>query len=271
MDSPTDNSLPAFINMTQWLLDAGLSAPKILGRDMRNGWLLLEDFGNDLFSTLIETNATKQLYLYEQAIDVLLRIRRRPFPELPSPSASDLVEATYITLTWYPGADKDALHSIQSRLADLLDELLSEEPTVSLRDFHADNMIWLTNRERVRRVGLLDYQDAFLTHHAYDLMSLLTDARTEVPAHVADETLRAYAKKSGDSLESLERAVAILGVQRNLRILGIFFRAAHRDGKPHRLPAVPRVRNHFARCLSHPVFSAVSSQLDRALPEPSNL
>ncbi len=268
MESPADQSLSSFVVMTNWLRESGLSAPQIFGKDIQNGWLLLEDFGDALFSQLIHDDASTQSMLYQRAVEVLLHIRKRPPPKLAEPSLSDFLEATSITLEWYPNADRASFDAMVSHLGDILVPVLSVPPTVSLRDFHADNMMWLPDREGVKRVGLLDYQDAILTHPAYDLMSLLTDARTEVPVEIVESTLRAYADQSGDSLGALRKAVAVLGVQRNLRILGVFFRAARRDQKAHRLPAVPRVRDHLSRCLEHPVFEPVRAHLDRALPRP---
>ena len=116
------------------------------------------------------------------------------------------------------------------------------------------------------RIGLLDFQDAFLMHPAYDLMSLITDARIDVSRERRDALIRAFAAQSDQPVEEVARAVAILGVQRNLRILGIFCRSARRDGKSHHLPALPRVRRYLHDCLSHEVFNELSDHLERAVP-----
>ena len=130
--------------------------------------------------------------------------------------------------------------------------MLRAPATVSLRDFHADNIIWLPERTNARKPGLLDYQDAFLTHPAYDLMSLLTDARTDVAPSLRREMIAVYAYRTGDSVEALTEAFSAFGAQRNLRILGIFARAARRDGKTQHLKALPRVYGYLSECCSHP-------------------
>ena len=266
MEDPDAEAVAAFARMTDWLRAAGLTAPGILYGGAPRGRLLVEDFGDAKLTDLIRTDPARQIALYGIAIDVLLLIRGRPTPDLPRPNAQELLDATRLADEWYPGADTGALDALRDPLAEALDDILAAPATLSLRDFHTDNILWLPERSGLARFGLLDYQDAFLIHPAYDLMSLLTDARVDVPKDVAEATFKAYAERSGDSLDDLGRAIAALGVQRNLRILGIFCRSARRDGKRQHLGALPRVRAHLAACLAHPVFAAVAAHLERAIP-----
>ena len=138
-----------------------------------------------------------------------------------------------------------------------------------LRDFHADNIIWLPDQSPAQRAGLLDFQDAFLTHPAYDLMSLLTDARTDVPQSVRDQITRLYCERTGDDINQMLQSMAALGIQRNLRILGIFTSAAIRDAKPYHLPSLPRVYSNLMTCAAHPAMGALGFSLRDALPEPT--
>lgn len=155
-------------------------------------------------------------------------------------------------------------------LLKLLEDALSGGPTVSLRDFHADNLMWLPDRKGIQRFGLLDYQDAFLTHPAYDLVSFLTDARFDVPKALREATIQTYLDRSGDPAEPFHRAFAAMSAQRNLRILGIFAHGAA-SGRGHHLDKLPRVHGYFAEALEHPAFDAVRMETLAALPDPNDV
>ena len=270
MNAPPDidPSTPAFLKVAHWLADVGLSSPAILAQDADNGLLLLEDFGDSKLSDIVKATPDLQQAHYETAIDALLTIRRAAPPDLPRPNAQDLTDATKLFDDWYPQADHHSLDVFRKTLQVLLSELLDRHSSVSLRDFHADNIIWLANRTGPRKLGLLDFQDAILTHPAYDLMSLLTDARVDVPRSVQTALTQSYAAQSGDDPAQLARAVAILGAQRNLRILGIFARAARRDGKTAHLTAIPRVLNYLNACATHPAFGHAGKDLIANIPTP---
>ena len=268
-DPATDTSLPDFLKMTAWLRDLGLSAPEILASDAATGTALLEDFGDAKLTKLIADNPACQQPHYETILDTLIAIRGAPAPDLPAPTASDLCGATLLADSWYPNAKSGLLDAFRVGLEPILADLLKAPRTVSLRDFHADNIIWLSEGTPLKQPGLLDYQDAFLIHPAYDLMSLLTDARTDVSTALQVHLIDQYARKTGDDPASVAAAVATLGAQRNLRILGIFARAARRDGKNQHLPAMARVHRHFMSCCAHPSLAPFSRDLATALPAPT--
>ncbi|MBT8415727.1 MAG: phosphotransferase [Boseongicola sp.] len=268
-DPARDTSLPAFLKMTDWLRAQDLSAPKVYAADVQAGFALLEDFGDNKLTTLIAQNPHSQRAYYEAILDTLIAIRNAPPPVLPKPTAQDLCEATRLADDWYPGAQPALLDAFRAGLEPVLHDLLKAPLTVSLRDFHADNIIWLPTRSHLKQPGLLDYQDAFLVHPAYDLMSLLTDARIDVPSTLQTEVIEAYAQKTGDDLSDLSSAVAAFGAQRNLRILGIFARAARRDGKAQHLTALPRVYRYLSDCCKHPALAPFARNLATALPEPT--
>lgn len=270
MDAPPemDASTPAFVQMTDWLHSAGLSAPKILAGDPETGLLLLEDLGDDKVSD-IASNSTRHAEIYDLCLDLLVHIRRQHNPPLSQPDASSLVDMTTLADQFYPGVVSSRLTSFRTVLETVLADLLSEESTVSLRDFHADNLMWLPRRKGIARLGLLDYQDAFLTHPVYDLVSLLTDARTDIKPQFRSDMIALYATRAGDDPVRLNRAFAAFSAQRNLRILGIFARAARQYGKPHHLPKLPRVHAYLSEALRHPVFADVAEETLAAIPAPT--
>ena len=127
----------------------------------------------------------------------------------------------------------------------------------------------MPERTGVRRLGLLDYQDAFLTHPIYDVVSLLTDARTDIEPEFRAQMIEAYAQRTGRDLAAVKLAFAAFSAQRNLRILGIFARSASRDGKPIHLPKLPRVHAYLIEALQHPVFVSVADDAIAAIPPPT--
>jgi hypothetical protein len=140
-----------------------------------------------------------------------------------------------------------------------------------LRDFHSPNLVWLPERDGARRAGLLDFQDALRGSPAYDLVSLLEDARLDVPAALEDELLAYYLgrREADPAFDGAEFrfAYAALGVQRNTKILGIFARLAMRDGKRTYLRHIPRIWRYMARGLAHPDLSGLARWFDRYLPD----
>ncbi len=262
-------SLPKFVDMTRWLRGLGLSAPELLTVDRDNGFLLLEDLGQVPVSSLLDGSSQREPL--DVCIDLLLTIRSATPPALPCPSAEELCDWTRIADDYCPGADPVRLDRFRAVLLPALETLATEKPTVSLRDFHADNLMWLPDRSGVARLGLLDYQDAILAHPVYDLVSLLTDARTEITMQTREHYIAAYAKASGDDPSALVEAFATFSLQRNLRILGIFHRAAVVDGKTHHLPKIPRVYRYVKEALAHPRFSHLRAELPKALPAPEGM
>jgi N-acetylmuramate 1-kinase len=152
-------------------------------------------------------------------------------------------------------------------MQEALTRLAPVADVLSLRDYHAENLIWRPDRTGLDRVGLLDFQDAFLAPAEYDLVSLLRDARRDVSDPVREALIADFAAATGREAEGVGAAVAALGVQRNLRILGIFSRLARRDGKARYLGLLPRVLTQLRADLAHDglteLRSAVLPLLDR--------
>ncbi|MCV6594373.1 MAG: phosphotransferase [Silicimonas sp.] len=260
-------SLAPFQAMTGWLRALGLSAPEIRAADPGTGFLLLEDLGQNGVGAMLSTPETRQTALLT-AIDLLLHLRQARPPALTCPDAATLCDWTRLADAHYPGADPTRLEAFRARLETVLTPFCAEPATLSLRDFHADNLLWLPGRQGLARLGLLDYQDAFLTHPVYDLVSLLTDARSEIAPATRAWGIAAYAAAAGDDPDRLSRAFAAFSVQRNLRILAIFHRAARIDGKTHHLPKLPRVYGYLREAFDHPAFADLRPELDHALPPP---
>jgi aminoglycoside/choline kinase family phosphotransferase len=271
MDAPpeTDRTTPAFVQMTGWLEAANLSVPRIMAADSDSGLLLLEDLGDAKVSGLTAFDPSKRARIYGLCLDLLIHIRSQEAPGLPCPDAAGLVAMTTLAEEHYPGILPKGIQPLKRLLETVFTDLLAQGTSVSLRDFHADNLMWLAGRPGLRRLGLLDYQDAFLTHPVYDLVSLLTDARADIDPGFRQGMISDYAARTGEAPDRLNLAFAAFSVQRNLRILGIFARAAADLGKPHHLPKLPRVHGYLTEALHHAVFADVRDEALASIPEPT--
>lgn len=269
-DPARETGTQAFHRLTQHLRALGLSAPAIIARDIPRGFLLLEDLGDALFSDVIAADPTQEAPLYHAAAGVLAHLQGHPPPpDLP------LADARHLTAILAPFFD-DALPAIGTPCADRpgLEDAIHDALTrhagpaevLILRDYHAQNLLWLPDREGPARVGLLDYQDARLGPAAYDLASLLHDARRDVSEATRRATLDHFADLTGTGTAALSAAVAVLCVQRNLRILGIFHRLAA-QGKAGYLGFVPRVTRDIRLCLADPACAGIAPLLDPLLPD----
>lgn len=264
-----EDSMAPFLRMTAWLRDAGVSAPEVLAEDAVNGLILLEDFGDTSINTHIAEKGDATV-IDNLCIDLLLALRAQAPPPLADPDAETLVEWTRLADAFYPGIRTTELDPFRLVLLQALRNILNTPHTISLRDFHADNLMWLPDRPGINALGLLDYQDAFLTHPAYDLVSYLTDARVEVTRSRRNAVITAYLNRSGDNETQFQAAFAALSAQRNLRILGIFAKGA-RFGKAHHVGKLPRVHSYFVEALEHEIFRDVRNQTIAALPDPNKV
>jgi N-acetylmuramate 1-kinase len=267
-DDPAD-----FLAIAVHLRKLGLSAPEMLAADLDQGFLLLEDLGDDLFARKIGADPALEAPLSMAATEVLVHLQGAPAPPgLPDLSAADWAEAAAFALDWYRYAATGARIDTGPFRAILTDALLAHAngPRVLiLRDFHAENLLWLPERQGLARVGLLDFQLAQMGQPGYDLVSLLQDARRDVaPATARAATLR-FADATGQDEGTLAAALAVLGAQRALRILGVFARLCLVSGKPGYLPMIPRVWAHLQTNLAHPALAALSLLCQTQLPEPT--
>ena len=247
---PATEDVRPFLQVAEVLQKEGLNAPDILARDVENGLLVLQDFGDDLYTKVLR-NGADELPLYRHAIEVLEALPREA--NVPAYSKEKLVQEALLYIDWLAvRADKVGFVRIWEKLIDSL----SDNNRLVLRDYHADNLIWLPQNQGLQQVGLLDFQDAVVGNAAYDYVSLLEDARRDVSAATVAEILRAKS-------EQFLRDYAILGAQRNFKIIGIFHRLHKRDGKSKYLEFVPRVWQHLLGDLRHPALAELKTWFDK--------
>lgn len=272
---PPQEDVGAYARIARHLLGMGFSAPEILAEDHALGLLVIEDFGDETYTNRLD-GGSDEAALYQTAIDLLIALHRDTGAAGIDLGAYDeeafLAEASLL-VDWYlpalPGASAagEAGEDYLALWRQLLPLAGGPAPTLTLRDYHVDNLMWLAGRRGVRRCGLLDFQDAVIGPPAYDLVSLLLDARRDVPeALIAAMTDRYLAGFPGTDRADFARACAILSVQRNCKILGIFTRLCVRDAKPVYLAHIPRVWRWIARDIEHPALAPMKQWLGRHIP-----
>ncbi|MDT8857577.1 phosphotransferase [Paracoccaceae bacterium Fryx2] len=275
MDAPPGkgDDPAVFLRIAAHLRGLGLSAPEVLAQDLAHGFLLLEDLGDALYARLIPADPAAEMPLYAAATDVLVHLQAHPAPDgLPDLSAGDWARAADFALDWYRHAitgDRCDTGPLVATLADLLATYADGPRVMILRDYHAENLLWLPGSEGLRRVGLLDFQLGQMGQPGYDLVSLLQDARRDVSPETGAAMMARFTTATGADPESFARACAVLGAQRALRILGIFARLCLKDGKPQYLRLIPRVWGQLQQNLAHPALAPLRTICDRLLPEPT--
>jgi len=277
MDAPPDlgAAINPFLTIAALLQGRGFSPPEIYASDKATGLILMEDLGDALFSRVADQEPEQAPKLYAGAVDVLVALHRMPPPnDLPSYTHEDMASRASLSVTWYlpgtGGSPNAALASeVQTEVSHLLQRYAAAHDVIALRDFHAENLLWLPERTGVRRVGLLDFQDAMASHPAYDLVSLLEDARRDVSHDLAAAMIARHVSATGADVQEFETACAVLAAQRNLRILGVFARLCLHFGKPQYVALLPRVWAHLKRGLTHPALEGLRRIVDDAIPEPT--
>ena len=245
--------------------------------------MLLEDLGVGVYAKLIEKDPSKERKLYESAIDTLAAIYRSTFPRkltfqtyhwtLRDYDNAALLAETDLCLDWFSkdfnrNISGDIREEFYALYADSFKYLKAHAPGLALRDFHAENLFWLPERQAISRVGLIDFQDGLFVHPAYDLMSLITDIRRDVSAELKDILIKRFCEKAGikDDVE-FRRAYAVLSVQRGTKLLGFPVRADLKFGKPQYRPLLPRVKRHLIEDIAHPDLANIKAWFSRHMPE----
>ena len=274
MDAPPGkgDDPATFLAIADHLRRLGLSAPRCLADDLEQGFLLLEDLGDGLFARLIAADPTLEPVLYAAAVDVLIRLQAAPAPsDLPALYAADWAEAAAFALDWYRFAvtgDRVDTAPFRALLTELLQRHADGPRVMILRDFHAENLLWLPDRQGVARVGLLDFQLAQLGQPGYDLVSMLQDARRDVSRETIEASQTRFMAASGVDAAQFRPAYAALGAQRALRILGIFARLCLVSGKPGYLALLPRVWAQLQENLAVAELAPLRRLCDQLLPAP---
>ncbi|MFC7702596.1 aminoglycoside phosphotransferase family protein [Plastorhodobacter daqingensis] len=272
-DPATGEDVRPFVQIARHLSGLGLSAPAILAEDAENGFLLLEDLGDDLYARVLRDDPLPGPVLYAEATDVLAELQRHPTPAgLECYDAPLMADLAALALDWY-GPAAGAAPANRTAFVELMTRTLGDHAPgcdgLILRDYHAENLIWLPGRSGLARVGLLDFQNAMRGHPAYDLISLTEDARRDVPRDLAQQMQLRLGRALGQPDADFARACAALAAQRNLRILGVFARLCLRDAKPQYVALIPRVWAHLQADLAHPALSRLRDEVQRLLPEPT--
>lgn len=266
MDAPpeTCGSQKPFVEMASHLVKINLAAPEVFAWDESLGILVLSDLGPTDFAKHLTASPLDEPHLYANAVDVLRILHKTPPPDGLVKMTPD-IGTGMLDLAFEWAADEPSMDlraAIETELHHLLTRIDPTPTALSLRDFHAENLIWRGDQNGTNRVGLLDFQDAFVTHPTYDLASLLRDARRDVVTEMLDELL--YRLDPDADQDDHRTAFHVMAVQRNLRILGIFRRLAVRDGKTRYLDFIPRVENHIRTDLNAPELATLSQLVSRA-------
>lgn len=267
----------AFAAVAAQLAQWGLSAPQIHGVDVAAGYAVVEDLGDDLFARIIP-HAADEMELYGAAAELLARVHvlEPPFA-MPAPGGTSWPLLDYDALAlevnvdlfveWLPQASDvridDAARARWEGVRDgVIQQAMSFPRVFTIRDYHAENLIWLPKRRGLQRIGLLDFQDAVRGWRAWDFSMLLHDARRDVSPTAAEAAIYTYLKHSGALEAGFRHELAVMGALNSLRILGVFARLTARDGKPRYLAFMPRMWGHLARTLKHPALSDMAAFVD---------
>jgi aminoglycoside/choline kinase family phosphotransferase len=278
MDAPPNHeTVQPFVDVAQYLLAIGLSAPQILAIDVENGFLLIEDFGNNVFAKIFaqrpnELDHLSENHIYEQAINALIWLQKADCPKfLPVYDETLLIQEVKLFTQWYlptiygqkieERAEAEFIEIWQKLIP--LTQILA--PVTVLRDYHAENLIWLDNRVGKNKVGIIDFQDAVIGSPIYDIVSLLEDARRDVPPAIATNIINYYLQHMPHiSRKDFLACYAILGAKRNCKIIGFCARKAIRDNNATYLKLLPRVWGYLENDLKHPLLAPLKSWITRA-------
>lgn len=270
MDAPPPHEDPGpFLRAARWLDGNGMRAPLILAEKPDRGFVLLEDFGDARMRDYLDQWPDDELTIYKAAVDALVQLHDLPPGPFLDYSMSEYQRETRLFIDWYCTAQRlyvDVAGFTAAWEAVLGEMLPRQRPGVTvLRDYHAENVMLLGSLEKQ---GLLDFQDALAGHRAYDLVSLLQDARRDVSPELEAAMFDHYLRTTGIDAELFLADYARLGAQRNTKIVGIFVRLWKRDGKSRYLDMIPRVWALLERDLSHPALEPVAAWFDANIPAP---
>lgn len=271
MDAPPPHEDPRpFVAVAEYLDGIGLRAPRILHRDLAAGLLLIEDFGDVRMRETVDANIALESETYAGVTDILVAMHKHtPPPTLTAQSVDLFLDEVSLFLEWYcptVGINIDA-EGFRAAWAAVLSPVMTAmtSPVTVLRDYHAENIMLVEGGTGLARYGLLDFQDALAGHPAYDLVSMLEDARRDVSPSVERAMLSRYMAATGSGA-AFETAYWVLGAQRNTRILGVFARLWKRDDKPRYRAFQPRMWGLLERDLEHGSLAGLKVWFDANIP-----
>ncbi len=284
MDAPPKfEKVQPFLSVRQYFEDMGYNVPKLIAEDEGQGFLLLSDLGDASFSRQILQKPDCEAELYHSAIDVLSRlyadgtgklrvVNLDNVLELPVYDAVLLLQESLLLCEWLLPAlvAEDRLAIATQEFKDILSDIIDKQDltpqNVVHRDFHADNLFWVKGGEGQHQVGMIDFQDAVLGRAAYDMVSLLEDARRDVSSAVVRSSINRYIAATGQNMAGFVNEYAFYGMQRNAKILGIFARLYMRDGKDSYLSYIPRVWQWFLYDLENSELAKMKQWQEKFLP-----
>ncbi|NBC21185.1 MAG: phosphotransferase [Alphaproteobacteria bacterium] len=273
----------AFVALAGELSARGLSAPDIYAHASDDGLALIEDFGHAReFARLIERGQIEEKAAYAVAAEALAHLHRAQRPDLARGHGETWTLQEFDALAletnaalfaeWLPRLDSRLRMTDRTRarfdtaLDGLIQQALSFPRAFTLRDYHAENLIWLGARDGIARVGLLDFQDAVIGWDAWDMAMLVQDARRHVSREAREAAIRHYLDATGTHAAALDERLAVIGALNALRITGLFARLVHRDGKPRYLDFLPRQQAHLAANLAHPALFEMRAVIGETAP-----
>lgn len=268
MDAPPPHEDPKpFIMIAKYLREQGFLAPEILAEDLHHGLVLIEDFGDHRMREHLDDKPADEEKIYRQTMDLALDLHSKPAAELPPYDWEQYLREVNLLTEWYCPAHaiETNQEGFEAAWREVLDPVLlaQTDPVTVMRDYHAENIMLLEGG----KLGLLDFQDALRGHKAYDLVSMLQDARRDVSDELEEAMLRYYLTDFEEQDASEFRShYAVLGAQRNTKIIGIFTRLFVRDGKDRYLDYLPRMWRLLEKDLRHPDLAPVKSWFDDNIP-----
>jgi hypothetical protein len=274
MDAPPPEDIRPFLRIAAHLRASGLSVPGIIAADDTDGFVLEEDLGDDLLSVLLDSGHVPEP-LFDAAIDALIVLQRATPPaNLPAWDAAAMAATALGTLSdwWWPAAfdapaPLEARDDVAAALAEMLEPVAAGPVCMVHRDYFAGNLLWLPHRPGANRIGIIDFQGAALGHPAYDLVSLLQDARRDIPADVQTRALGRYLAARPELDPQIFRlAYGACAAQRHLRVACQWVRLALRDNRPQYLVYGPRTWRLLDDALRQPAAEPLARALDRWIP-----
>lgn len=272
-----------FVATAEYLRGCELSTPEILAADPGQGFVLMEDFGDNLYADVLARGSDERL-LYATAIDALARIHAEPAPQIMAPNKAlyaydetamlaeiDLMTEWFLPVARGRAAEADEIETHRTLWRQTLRALPFAPSVFVHRDYHAQNLLWLPGRQGPARAGMIDFQDAVAGTRSYDLISLVEDARRDVSPELGEAMTRHYLdamQHQGTPLDeyAYRAEMAVIAAQRNAKIVGIFARLFKRDGKPRYLAYLPRVWTYLNRDLEHPALESLKAWYERTIP-----
>ncbi len=279
MDAPPEKECAkSYLKVANFLTSNNFSAPLVYEQDTENGFLLLEDFGDNLYTKILsqpQKSTELEEQMYEKAIDVLIELHKIPTKSLAFEAYDEtkLIKEAKIFVQYYieilnnDVVRKETLEEYIVIFKHLLTLADAFSKVVVLRDYHADNLMWLPDRQDIKKVGILDFQDAVIGSPLYDLVSLLEDARRDVSPELAEKMKNRYLKAFPlIPKKEFNMAYAILALHRNLKIVGVFARLATLHKNNYYLTLLPRVWRHINNGVKHPMLMPIKKWLNKVVP-----